>query len=486
MYIQDSVTAAQREAISLLVEFTSRRGIDSHVVGGFVRDLVTGKPSADIDISVPTRDVELLGEEFGQFLGARCAGIYKEPRLASVRVITQHGEVPLDIVPRRGQSIEDDLASRDLSINAMAINAADVATGTVEVMDPHNGRRDLADGVIRVVSAQALDDDPLRMLRVVRFSQQLGYGLDPATLRAVQERAPRIRDVSGERVKAELAKTLKGPGRFPEAVDIAEEAGLLTELFPEVGRTRDVAQPRRYHVYDVFDHLRATAREMGVVLAGEAGIEFDVHLSCYLDTEVGDGLTRRELLPLAALLHDVGKPQTVSVRPDGEPQFLGHEKCGAVQVEHICRRLGFSRASRHFMVATVENHMRPFGLLRPGGDPVGMRAIGRYMKRTGQSARAVLLLHLADVRAARGPCLDASEYQRHVALVLHVMNGMAAQDERNADPPLLRGHEIIGMGVPQGPEIGRIIRAVEDARAAGEISTAEEAREIARQMTTEI
>ena len=183
-------------------------------------------------------------------------------------------------------------------------------------------------------------------------------------------------------------------------------------------------------------------------------------------------------MPFAALLHDIGKPETASLRPDGNPQFLDHETVGANMVSSICRRLRFSGATRDFLSSVVRHHMRPW-TISPAGRMPSTRAIRKFRQRAGDAAVAVLVLHLADLRGARGFTLTTEEWDGRVELVRRMIDWVQELGRKvtllAAEPPLLNGHDLMDMGIPQGPEVGRLLRLVSDAREEGAISSREEA-----------
>ena len=257
---------------------------------------------------------------------------------------------------------------------------------------------------------------------------------------------------------------------------------MLEVLFPELGATRHVRQPSRYHVHDVHGHLLATVHEMDRVLAGRADFEISPEVEHDLNQPVGDGLTRRHLMGLAALLHDIGKPQTVSLRPDGEPQFLGHEDSGACAVGAICRRLKFSRAVRIFLVGVVKNHMRPFTL---APESVSLRAIRRFRTRTGCAAHAVLLLHLADLRGARGDMLTSAEYDGHVRKVDYLTSRFSWLKRSERAPRLVTGRDVLELDVQPGPRIGAILSRMDEAQDTGEVATREQAIDLLARVVAE-
>ena len=471
------ITPAQRQAINLLATYSRNTGIAIHLFGGFVRDVVIGQAPKDVDVRL---DVTNLGEAAGRFtewLGGRCVGVYGNSHVVSVKVRTGGGEVLLDLTRQEGRSIEDDSMYHDLTINALAVSVHEVALGrAARVVGPSAGLQDIEDGVVRMASRDVFSDDPVRVLRALRFSHALGYRIEARTMAAAKAAAPRLRDAAGERIRAELAKLL--PVRpYAAPVSLMEEVGALEAVFPELRACKDVAQPNLYHIHDVFGHLLATVGELDR-MAGELDLGFGPEVEAYFNEVVGDGLTRRELMPFAALLHDIGKPETASLRPDGNPQFLDHETVGANMVSSICRRLRFSGATRDFLSSVVRHHMRPW-TISPAGRMPSTRAIRKFRQRAGDAAVAVLVLHLADLRGARGFTLTTEEWDGRVELVRRMIDWVQELGRKvtllAAEPPLLNGHDLMDMGIPQGPEVGRLLRLVSDAREEGAISSREEA-----------
>ena len=471
------ITPAQRQAINLLAAYSRVSGIPIHLFGGFVRDVVVGREPKDVDARLDVEDIQEAAERFTEWLGGRCAGVYSNPHVASVTVRTGRGEVALDLTRQEGRSIEDDSMHHDLTINSLAVSVHEVALGRpCKVIGPRGGIGDIEDGVVRMTYRNAFSDDPVRVLRALRFSHTLGYRIESRTMAAAKAAAPMLRNAPGERVRAELTKLLSVPP-YGAAVSLMEEVGVLTQVFPEVEACRDVAQPSMYHVYDVYGHLMATVEELDGIV-GNNGVPFGPEVDAYFDEPVGDGLTRRELMPLAALLHDIGKPETISARPDGKPQFLDHEKVGANMVAAVCRRLKFSRAVRDFLTSVVRHHMRPW-TIAPAGRMPSTRAVRKFRQSTVDAAVAVLVLHLADLRGSRVYMLTPEEWEARLHLVRRMIDWVQELGRKvkllAAEPPLLNGHDLMGMGVPQGPEVGRLLRLVVDAREEGAISSREEA-----------
>jgi poly(A) polymerase len=407
-------------------------GWETYLVGGVVRDVLLGRTPHDLDVvtAAPPDEVAQLfprtvplGAAFG------VVGVVVGDRVFQVATFRREGPYHDG---RRPSSVEfadvrEDVRRRDFTVNALLY---DLRTGAV--LDFVGGRADLAARLVRTVGEPAarLSEDRLRLLRAVRLAAQLEFAVEPGTLEAIRRLAPGIAGVSAERVRDELLRLLTAPGRAA-ALRLLHETGLLAVLLPEVEAMVGVPQPPEFHPEgDVFTHtclalahLRAPA----------------------------------PVLALGTLLHDVGKPAT---RTTGDRiRFHGHAEVGARIAEEVCRRLRLSAADVRAVVALVRDHQRV-------GDVLKMRP-GRarqFLRR--DDVGDLLELYRADCLASHG---DLAVYCRVVAL----LEAVRAETPR---PRLLTGHDLIAMGYRPGPHFARILDAVEDARAEGLVSTAEQAR----------
>jgi tRNA nucleotidyltransferase/poly(A) polymerase len=201
----------------------------------------------------------------------------------------------------------------------------------------------------------------------------------------------------------------------------------------------------------------------------------------YLD-EGFPGASRRALLKLAGLLHDVAKPQTKTVDARGT-HFYGHPEQGAVTAGTICRRLRLSNRDTAFVAQLVEEHLRPTQLAERRAMP-SHRAVYRFFRDLGDAAPACLLLTLADAAGATGSRLQPERWRGHVAYMSHVLSeGLAQVEEQETQPKLIDGRELMqALDLPQGPEVGRLLDAIEEARAAGEVASREDALILAQRL----
>ncbi|MEX0785518.1 MAG: HD domain-containing protein [Dehalococcoidia bacterium] len=454
-------------------------GQAGYLVGGSLRDSLLGRRIVDLDLAVggdaPT---------FARALARRLDGhfVTLDDERGTSRIVLEDGPVRvIDVAELRGD-IETDLGLRDFTVDAIAAPIDEVAVGEdVELIDPHGGLSDIEARVVRLVSEQALVDDPLRLLRAVRLCAQLEFDLAPESADAIRMHAALISEPAAERQRDELARCL-ATDRAAAALRLMDGLGLLERLLPEITAGRGVTQPKEHH-YDVFDHNIEAVAALDFLLgerepdgAREASfrrelwsaLSFDV-ARAHLALEVSEGRSNKVLLKLATLLHDVAKPETRAPDETGRIRFFGHAERGAETARAIMRRLRFSRRETDLVALMVEEHLRP-GQLSQEGAP-SRRALYRYFRDTGEAADSILLLTLADAYSAGGPRIDIGRWRGHVAYIAHVLS-RRDEDETIARPPrLLTGEDVMAeLGIGPGPEVGRLLAEVEEAHAGGEVA----------------
>jgi poly(A) polymerase len=258
--------------------------------------------------------------------------------------------------------------------------------------------------------------------------------------------------------------------------------GLLDPIMPELAATKGATQPKE-HFWDVFDHSLETVAAVERLLQEEGGEVEDELLTLvprspdiaqHFAQEIAGGRTRRVLLKLAGLLHDLGKPTTKTVEQNGRMRFLGHAKLGAAMAVQLMERLRFSNREINMVQLMIEHHMRPGYMVAQ--EMPSRRAIYRYFRDTAEVGIGTLFLGLADHLAVRGPTLDLDEWHRHVETTQYVLFKWFQEQATVVPPKLIDGHTLVDkLGLAPGPQIGESLEAVREAQAAGEISTAEEA-----------
>jgi putative nucleotidyltransferase with HDIG domain len=438
------------------------------VVGGAVRDALLGRPVLDFDVVV-RGDAERLARAYARASGG--APFALSERHGAWRVV--HGERTLDVTSF-ADTLPSDLGRRDFTVDAIAVRLNDGA-----VVDPLDGVADLAAGVLRPVSDHIFADDPLRLLRLVRLASELDLALTPEAERLARRDAALAARAAGERQLAELLRLLAAPDPV-EGLHVLEDLGILAAVLPEVAALRGVEQ-NPYHHLDVLDHtlhvvdaVADVSENVGHYLAPPAAAPVEAELAGALDGSVGVRLALR----LAALLHDVAKPETRTVTADGQIKFFGHEERGAEITHGIARRLHGSRALERFLCVLVRHHLALGFLVKRR--PLTPRAAYRYAVATAPHPYAAIVLSLGDRLATRGVRSRLRGVRRHVELASEMAAAVARLGP--LPPPALLPADELGRraGMQPGPALGALVAALREEQAAGEVRTADDAVAFAR------
>jgi poly(A) polymerase len=481
--------------LSKVSKLLTEQGIRSYLVGGFVRDVLLRRDTVDIDIAVATDALEVAPRVATAFNG-RYVLLDEVNRVGRVILAIEEankGQWKLDFTTLKG-NIEQDLARRDFTIDAIAVDLGELEENytATQIIDPFDGWDDLQQGMIRAVTDTAFELDPARLLRAVRLAAELGFSIDNETESLIRRHCHLIANVASERIREELLRLLAIPQS--NLLPYLDELGLLTAMIPELNQTKGVKQPKE-HFWDVFNHSIETVVAIDFVLRrGEwkyannevlAVVPWSAVLTRHFELEVSSGSTRKSLLKLTALLHDIAKPQTRTIEESGRIRFLGHAKEGADIAVNILERLRFSGKEVRLVEIMVRHHLRP-GQMGHNELP-SHRAIYRYFRDTGEAGIDILFLNLADHLATRGPQLNLAQWQEHAQMVEYVLSQRFQEGTLVAPPKLIDGHDLINIfGMSPGPKIGQLLEAVREAQAAGELTTKQEALTYIREyLTTE-
>ena len=467
--------------LSTVSRFLAREDIKSYLVGGFVRDVLLGRDTADIDIAVAGNALEVAHNMAAHFSG-KYVLLDEANRVGRVIMLNGNGRWQIDFSTLDGD-IGQDLARRDFTIDALAVDLRQVTddTAEVQVVDLFGGLEDLDRGIIRAVSQTAFESDAVRLLRAVRLAAELGFNIESQTEALIRQNASLIAEVAGERIREELLRILAVPGY--QLLSYLDELGMLTSIMPELDQLKGVSQPKE-HFWNVFEHTLETVAAVDFLLRqGGCSYADDKVLSVvpwsaimaeHFGQEVSGGSTRRIMLKMAALLHDLAKPQTKSIEATGRMRFLGHAKEGAVMASAILERLRFSNKEIKLLETIVEHHLRP-GQMSNVGLPTS-RAVYRYFRDTGDAGMDILFFSLADHLATRGLRLDLAAWREHAQMVEYVLAQHSEQRDVVAPPRIIDGHDLIDIfDMSPGPRMGELLEAVREAQAAGDVTTRDDA-----------
>jgi tRNA nucleotidyltransferase (CCA-adding enzyme) len=475
------VSAKNPRRVSPIEEYIQSLGLDAYVVGGAVRDELLGHESKDADFLVPgvdiaglraalephgtTEELVVAGKPVGVRFYPRDAEVRKQVRagieLAPPRreVSTGPGRHDFEIVVDPTASVEDDLNRRDFTINAMARHLAD---GTI--VDPYNGREDLERRALRTVTPNSFAEDPLRLVRGLRFVSQLDLDPDEQTLAQMREEAASVGHVSGERIggglaadgMGELSKLLMGT-HPAKALRLARDTGVLVHLLPEFKPAIGFEQESRYHEMTVDEHTFEV-----VQAAADAGAPLRVRL--------------------AALFHDLGKPQVAWRGTDNRLHYYAkpgysthsHEQVSAQLADAALERLRYPTDLRQRVVRIVRGHM-----LDPGrADEVRAR---RLLQRYGAGLTFDLLDHKRADLLGKGPAND-KDLDR-----LRSFRTVVEREKTSAHrlgDLAIGGDDLIEIGYAPGPKIGQTLRALlDDVVTAPELNTRDQLLARAKELT---
>ena len=432
--------STQKQLAESVIRRLRQAGHEAVLAGGCVRDLLLGRTPKDYDVATGARPDEVLALYPKALTVGAAFGV----------VVVTDGPVQVEVATFRAEhgyadgrhpdavhftDAREDARRRDFTINAMFL---DPETG--EVTDHVGGRADLERRTIRAVGdpRERFAEDHLRMLRAVRFAAELSFDIEPATAEAIRDLAPNVAQVSGERVREELARMLTAPpaGRRRGLV-LASDLGLVAVLLPEVEALKGEPQPPAVHPEgDVFRHTLLAVEHLR-----EPTFE----------------------LALAALLHDVGKPPTAAMR-GGRVTFYRHQRVGEEAARGVCARLRLSALATRRVTHLVAQHMN-----LSTWDEMREAKLKRLFAE--ESFEELAELWRADCLASGG---TAAGYEALMARY----RSLSAEEVR--PEPLVTGHDLIRMGLEPGPAFAEILRDVYDAQLEGRVQSRQDALALAR------
>ena len=437
------------------------------IVGGSVRDHLLGRPPPDTDIAVKG-DPQDFARRLADRLSGRWVKIGKA-ELTIHRIVV--GRRIFDVSALYGGAIEIDLRRRDFTVNAMA---ADAATG--EIIDPIGGRRDLEDGVIRMVSPAVFAADPVRLIRAYRLASGLQFAIEADTRRAIAHNAEQIRRSAGERIWSELQKILTGPVSADTLAQMQED-NLLTEIFPELIPLRHCLQGG-HHRWDVLTHSLQAFRHLEIMLnETDSWMPPETRSPHWTPADIPV-----PVLKLAILLHDVGKPKARQTDESGKVRFYGHGKKSADAAAGIAGRLRMSKRDTGYIDFVIRSHIRPLHLFTAleKGRLTG-RAKTRFFRRCGRRTPDLLLHSMADIL---GKGSGDERNRRFVEFARQLLREYLAEFlPRSNQSPLIGGRDLItAFGLSPSPLLGQLLRKITDAQLAGEVQNRADALRLAQKL----
>ncbi len=429
-------------------KIADQQGIEVYAVGGFVRDKLLGKDGKDIDFVVIGSGPG-FAKAVAKDLGARKMTIYEKFGTALV----EYKDYKLEFVGARKESyrgesrkpevvpadLPTDLARRDFTINALAIGLNKENLG--KILDPFGGREDLDKKIIRTPldPVTTFKDDPLRIMRAIRFAAQLSFTIDPNTKAGMKQTAERLKILSQERITDEFLKILAAPKPSIGFV-LMDETDVLKYIFPELVKLKGVEQVNGHHHKDVFYHTLKVVDNTAAVT---------------------DNLNLR----FTALVHDIAKPKTKEFKPGKGWTFHNHEEVGARMLPAIGRRLRLPNDMIKYAQKLTRLHLRPIALTE---EDVTDSAYRRLLVQAGEHLEDLLILCRADI-TSRNP-KRIKQHLKNFDFVVKRLQEVEDKDRMRAFQSPVRGDEIMEVcGLKPGPKVGKLKKMIEEAILDGEI-----------------
>ncbi len=430
--------------------FLRERTPQAYIVGGYLRDQLLGRESKDIDLLV-LEEALALGRQLADHLGGSFVPLDEEREVARIVLQAEGERYLVDLSPMRGH-LEADLARRDFTINALAMNLFDPESHPI---DPYGGQRDLKERVVRAVSKEAFQDDPLRLLRGVRLAGELGFRVESRTEGWMRHHASLIITVSPERLRDELCKILALEGSAA-SLRYLQRTGILTAALPELQE-------------GVIEHLLDTLESLESIFPTLRKWPSFPHLLSHLGQPTAGDRSRLMLLKLTTLLHHLGQADK---HPPSET--LNTSSLG--------------RVLRHLRFATLEARL---GQRIALGNPLAWRLtlktpspldLYRFFRETKGAGVEALLLSLVDRLATLNR--SSPEWQRHLTSTRAILSHYFGEErERIFPPPLLTGNDLQRrFHLESGPLIGHLLEVVREAQVEGKVRSREEALKLAEEI----
>ena len=442
MYKNLNIEQGTRQLFKKIDTLSRQSEIETLVVGGYVRDLLLGYESNDIDFVVMGNALDFAKEFKRQY---KASALVAYPKYGTSMLY--YNRYKMEFVTAREEfyssdsrkpkinetDLISDLSRRDFTINALAMRINSANFG--EIIDPYNGRKDLRNKIIRTPRepSQTFSDDPLRMMRAIRFATQLSFEIEGNTFNAIKKTANRLKIISQERITDEFNKILEA-NKPSIGLNLLDKSGLLPIFLPELSNMKGVEQRKEYHHKDAFQHTLQV-----------------------LD-QVADKSSKLRIR-LAALFHDIAKPRTKRFDEKLGWTFHGHELVGERMSDAILRRMKYSVNTINYVKKLVRLHLRPMTLV---SDEVTDSAVRRLLVLSGEEFEDLMLLCRADI-TSKNPA-KVEEHLNNYQIVMHKAQIVEIRDKLRAFKSPVDGNEIMNFfALKPGPKIGKIKRVIENA-----------------------
>lgn len=414
------------------------KNYDSYLVGGYLRDLLSGEISPDRDIAIKCDNLAKLTKKIADELNGSFVEL--DPVNEIYRVV--FGNDYIDFAKLLNNNLDDDIKRRDFTINAITYDI-----NNEKFVDITGGKKDFEEKIIRTYKISNLSDDPLRTLRAIRFQAKLGFRIDDEIINFIKENNSLILNVAPERIHQELIKTFEGKFLI-DALFSMDETGLLDVIFPFFKDIKKIPSNSHHHL-DLFHHLIETTGNIRI---------------------------NKPELKLAAFIHDLAKPDCWTIEKDtGRHRFIGHDELGAKKVVPFLKKLKFSNKEIEYISKMVQFHIYPSALMKD--ENVTERAIIRFIRKVGDDTLDLLELARADRLSARGPAVSDEMIEVNLSNLEKLKEKYFEISPKLKEmPKLVDGNEIMQiLNLKPSPKLKEIIDEIKELQLEGKINTKEDA-----------
>lgn len=414
------------------------KNYDSYLVGGYLRDLLSGEISPDRDIAIKCDNLAKLTKKIADELNGSFVEL--DPVNEIYRVV--FGNDYIDFAKLLNNNLIDDIKRRDFTINAITYDI-----NNEKFVDITGGKKDFEEKIIRTYKISNLSDDPLRTLRAIRFQAKFGFRIDDEIVNFIKENNSLILNVAPERIHQELIKTFEGKFLI-DALFSMDETGLLDVIFPFFKDIKKIPSNSHHHL-DLFHHLIETTGNIRI---------------------------NKPELKLAAFIHDLAKPDCWTIEPEtGRHRFIGHDELGAKKVVPFLKKLKFSNKEIEYISKMVQFHIYPSALMKD--ENVTERAIIRFIRKIGDDTLDLLELARADRLSARGPAVSDEMIEVNLSNLEKLKEKYFEISPKLKEmPKLVDGNEIMQiLNLKPSPKLKEIIDEIKELQLEGKINTKEDA-----------
>lgn len=414
------------------------KNYDSYLVGGYLRDLLSGEISPDRDIAIKCDNLAELTKKIADELNGSFVELDKSNEI--YRVV--FGDDYIDFAKLLNNNLDDDIKRRDFTMNAIMYNI-----NNEKFIDITDGKKDFEEKLIRTYKISNLSDDPLRMIRAIRFQAKLGFRIDDEIINFIKENNSLILNVAPERVHQELMKTFEGKFLI-QALFSMDETGLLDVIFPFFADIKKIPSNSHHHL-DLFHHLIETTKNIRI---------------------------NKPELKLAAFIHDLAKPDCWTIEPEtGRHRFIGHDELGAKKVVPYLKKLKFSNKQIEYISKMIQFHIYPSALMKD--ENVTERAIIRFIRKIGNDTLDLLELARADRLSAKGPAVTDDMVQVNLLNLEKLKEKYFEISPKLKEmPKLIDGNEIMEiLNLKPSPKLKEIIDEIKELQLEGKINNKEDA-----------